>query len=79
MLSNYGLTKWGYGGMKNEAIKHLISYSVFIKCGSRLATSAEVSVPSGILQCFEIMMLRRKKGNPFTGHFFVEAKKRLRV
>lgn len=65
--------------MKNEAVKYQISYSVFIRCGSTLVISAEINVPSDILRCFEIMMLRRKKGNPFTGHFFVEAKKRLRI
>lgn len=35
--------------MKNEVVKYLISYSVFIRSGSRLAISAEVNVPSSIL------------------------------
>lgn len=47
--------------MKNEVIKYLISYSVFISSGSRLAVSAEINVPSSTLLCFEITMLKRRE------------------
>lgn len=52
-----------------------ISSSVSKTSGSRLVISAEITAPSSTLQCFDIMVLKTRKGNPFTAHFFVEAKK----
>lgn len=69
MLTNYALTNWEQGGMKDELIKYIISYNVFIRSVSRLALSAEDNTPSSTLWCFEIIML--KMGNPF--HFLCES------